>query len=321
VYHLAADDGWIVALGYHRPGTAQEKLTALSGAPGLLGWLADRVVAEIEPAGVISLKLEVPYGAATWRDAALAAGFTPLAPPLSAGPLPLDPGEVPAGFIRRIGGWRLPELAYYRQSTDFTCGPVAALTATHALARTPALSRAEELQFWREATSAPGCDGYGLAAALAARGVVPGVVVNTSSALQVEPEPAGWQRELREFTQQEFRRQAESAGVEFQLHDVHVDQVFAHVAAGRLVVLLIDEEVMHGEACPHWVVVHGFHDGVALVEDPWTDSDLGESWVDAHELAVTVSALEQMSGWGEPAYRSFLVIAPAHEGERLTTVS
>lgn len=305
VYRLLRDEDALVALGYHRPGTAQEKLTALSGDPGLLAELTDRVAEQLAEAGAVSLKLELPAEAEAWHRAAREAGFVPLRTPLA----PTAPGAteaVPAGFVRRLGGWTAAELPYYRQSTDFTCGPVAALTAASGLGLAPRLDRPAEVRFWREATSAPGCDGYGLAAVLAERGVVAELVVNTSEALQVEAEPSAWQRDLRTFLQDEFRARAQHSGVPIRLAEVSIAELFGLVASGRLVVLLIDEELMHAEPCPHWVVLHGVHDGIGLIEDPWTDADLGETWVDAHQLPVTADALAAMAGWN--GYRSVLVL-------------
>ncbi len=313
VYRLHRDDSELVALGYHRPGTAQEKLTALSGDPALLADLTERVAVQVAGVGAVSLKLELPAGAKTWHRAAGDAGFVPLRTPVAA-TAPGATDAVPAGFVRRLGGWSAAELPYYRQSTEFTCGPVAALTAANALGSTELLDRAAELQFWRESTSAPGCDGYGLAAALAARNVRARVVVNTTAALQVESVPAPWQVDLREFTQEEFRAELARLGVEVDIAEPRIADALAEVGRGRLALLLIDEAEMHGEPCPHWVVLHGGLPGVALVEDPWTDADLGESWVDAHQLPVRTDALERMSGWRD--YRS-IVVLPASAADRV----
>jgi hypothetical protein len=308
VHRVERDGSQLVALGYHRPGTAQEKLTAVAGSPQLLRELADRAADSLAASGGISLKLEVPAGADALATAAQDAGFRALARPRSAAPLPHDPDQLPLGFVRRIGGWAASELPYFRQTTEFTCGPVAALTAANALGLAPALDRTAEVQFWREATSAPGCDGYGLASALADRGVRADLVVNTTRALQIETEPAPWQRELREFVQAEFRTRAERAGVPIRLADPPVPALLDIAATAAMVVLLIDEKVMHAEPCPHWVVLHGVHQGIGLIEDPWTDDDLGETWVDAHELPVTADALSAMAGWN--GYRSALVLVP-----------
>ncbi len=266
VYRLQRQDATLVALGYHRPGTAQEKLTAVSGDAELLAELADRVGEQLAAAGAVSLKLELPADARAWHRAARDAGLVQLDAPVAAAP-PASPDAIPAGFVRRLGGWSAAELPYYRQSTEFTCGPVAALTAASALGLAPTLDRSAELQFWRESTSAPGCDGYGLATALAARGVRARVVVNTTSALQVESAPAPWQVDLREFTQQGFRAELERLGIEVDIAEPSIGEALAQVERGRLALLLIDEAEMHGEACPHWVVLHGALPRIRLVNN------------------------------------------------------
>lgn len=311
IYRLDDGDRWIVALGLHRPGTAQEKLTAWAGDPTLLAALADRVAEQVASWGAISLKLEVPSSAIDWLTAATEAGFASFRSPLSSGPATVDAASAPRGFVRRLGGWTAPELAYYRQTTDITCGPVASATAAHATGWAEELVRGEELQLWREATTFPGCGPYGLATGLASRGIPATVVVNTTAAMQLEETPAAWLAEMREYVNTEFRLQAEAAGVVLEHREFDVDEIFARVAAGQVVVLLIDQLLMHAEACAHWVTVHAAHGDVALVEDPWTDHDLGESWVDAHELAVTRDALATMASWGTPVYQSMLVLEPA----------
>jgi hypothetical protein len=83
------------------------------------------------------------------------------------------------------------------------------------------------------------------------------------------------------------------------------------VLAGQAVVLLVDELEMHGEACPHWVAVTGFEDGVFLIEDPWTDEEFGESWVDSHALAVRPESLERLAHTGAPAFQALLAVQAA----------
>lgn len=314
VYQLTDGDRHVAALGLHRPGTAQEKLTAWSGDPALLAPLTEHVAEEIQAWGAISLKLEITAADETWSAAALAAGFVVLQRPLSSGPATADPSQAPRGFIRRLGDWTAPEVAYYRQTTDITCGPVASAIAAHARGWAGELERPEELQLWREATTFPGCGPYGLATALAARRIPTTVVVNTTAAMQLEEAPAPWLAEMREYVNTGFRLQAEAAGVTIEHRDFDVDEIFHRVAGGEAVVVLIDQLLMHAEACAHWVTVHGVHGDVALIEDPWTDHDFGESWVDAHELAVTREALATMSSWGTPVYRSILALSPADAG-------
>ncbi len=303
--HRLERDGQVVwALGIHRPHTAQEKLFAWSGDPALLGELTRLVADQVRAAEGIGVKVEVP--AAPWAAAAVAAGLTRLAAPVSPGPPPVDPVLVPEGFVVRLGGWSRPEVSYFRQTTDFTCGPVASLMGLQAVGRRGVPDRAEELRLWRDATSMPACDVDGLTAALADRGVVTEAVVSQTTPLEIEPHPAEWLRDLREVVHRDFWDRSVAAGVRLEVGEVSAARVLAEVGAGRVVVLLIDELAMHGEACAHWVLVHGEAGGVALVEDPWTDADLGESWVDAHELPVTPDGLDAMIGWGD--HRAMIVL-------------
>ncbi len=55
--------------------------------------------------------------------------------------------------------------------------------------------------------------------------------------------------------------------------------------AGRIVLLLVDEKLFHGETCPHWIVVHGIVDELFLIHDPWTEVMAGETWLDGYDLA------------------------------------
>ncbi|HAM44829.1 MAG TPA: hypothetical protein DCM67_07430 [Propionibacteriaceae bacterium] len=306
VYQLTEGDRELIALGYHRAGTAQQKLTELTGAVELFGELAEHAAEELAVEGGISLKVELPADATAWAEAVSAAGFVALAAPVSAAAPPVSADVVPLGFVRRLGDWDVPELPYFRQTTDFTCGPVSALTATNALGLTPALDPASEMELWRRATIVPACDAYGLAIGLADQGVASTVIVNTAEPLQLEEKPEAWRQDLSERTQAEFKARAEELGIPVLNADPGIAELLALVADGAIVLLLIDQLLMHADACAHWVTLHGVVGNIGFIEDPWTDSELGETWVDAHQQPVHAEALAKMSGWGE--YRSAVVL-------------
>lgn len=305
LYRVRRDGDELVALGYHRPGTRQHKLTELTGDAELLGELLAAVVDTV--GGVLSVKLEFPGAVSqSWREALDRVGFEPLRAPVQAGGLPTT-AATPVGFVYRVGGWRSAELPYYRQTTEFSCGPVAVGTALSAQQGSVPLDRAGEIGLWREATSMPACDVHGLVVALAGRGTLPVAAVVSSAEPLFCESGAAWEIDLRRFAQAEFRAAAAAQGLPVEYRWFEVSEVVELVRAGRIVVLLIDELLMHGEVCPHWVVVHGNVDGALLVEDPWTDAEFGESWVDAHELVVDHAALDRMAAWGDPPVRSMLV--------------
>ncbi|MDR3107980.1 MAG: peptidase C39 family protein [Bifidobacteriaceae bacterium] len=350
VYGLRSADGQAVAVGIHRPGTAQETLGLVTGStelyPALLEFARERAFA----AGALSLKLAAPptsggqagdrptdtagdgrasarrtdgigqnSGQSDGRDAGLAVvpvspleaaavgtGFAPLRAPLMGAASAAGGEPLPTGLVARA--WPTPalELGYCHQTTLVTCGPIALLMALEAHGLVARPDRAQEIGLWREATTMPACDPYGLALAAARLGASPRVVTSTDQTMFNEDGAEPWQLELRGFVQDDFRRRATATAIPVSVRDFGVDAVREEVAAGRIVVLLIDELAMHGVPTPHWIVVHGLVGEAFAVEDPWFDDELGETWIDAHELIIPAPDLDQMARWGAPPYRAML---------------
>ncbi|MDR1634889.1 MAG: peptidase C39 family protein [Bifidobacteriaceae bacterium] len=253
-------------LGYHRPRTAQEKLTAFGGSAEWRDGLIEFADAEARRRGAVSVKTQFE-------------GALPPRPP-----------------------------SYYRQSTEFTCGPAALMTGLARIGLAGAPDQAEELQLWREATTILATDPYGLALAAVRRGATAEVVASAESTLARTNPLAVVDRGAGEFFEQVYRAQARAAGIPGEVRGFDVAEVASRVQAGQVVILLVDELEMHGEACPHWVAVTGFEAGVAFVEDPWTDSDYGETWIDAHELAVREEDLAALMWTGDPPVQAFIAL-------------
>ena len=78
------------------------------------------------------------------------------------------------------------------------------------------------------------------------------------------------------------------------------------VDAGERALLLIDEEPMHGETGPHWILAHARVGDTVVVEDPWVGVDAGETWVDTHELPIRPEDLDRLVRWSDDAYRGVI---------------
>ncbi len=315
----AGSDGRAIGLAHlaSRPATAQAKLDLLwapDDAP-----LRDLLLAEAErqaaAEGAVLLKLQ----------GGPALGLSPLELRQAGyAPLPPSPQERHAGagvgYCKALSGnaapWAAPP-AYYSQTTAFTCGPVCLGMALAGFGLTPPLSRAEEIQIWREATTvhAPagpgGCDPFGLALAAARRGLAPRIFSSSFEAILQNRAKTEEQRDLIRFVQAGFRREAEALGLATENRAFALEELLAEVADGALVILLIDEVHMHAEGAPHWILLHGFCGDAVLASDPWIDDHLGESWVDASALAIPRSALDAMAWYGDPAYRCAVVLRPS----------
>ena len=306
VYLVTDDNRTAFGLGFHRAHTAQEKLTRLSGDPDLIGRLLDQARRHAQRAGAVVVKAELDPHDTDAITAAIEHGFVRLRPPNQPGPVPAGWDATPAGVIHP--GQHLPaqELSYYRQTTDITCGSVALLTALHGLGLHPSPTRSDELQAWRASTLIPDADAHGLALVAQHHGAGTTVVANRTGPLTLDPTLSGWELELRQDLHDHLAEQARQVA-KIEIRTFGIDSVLSAVAAGGIVVLLINQQAMNAVPCPHWVTVHGCLGDTLLIDDPWTDAELGESWVDAHHLPIHAADLHAMAVWDQ--YRAMIAMS------------
>lgn len=314
-----------VALGVHRPLTSYEKLAGVWLADGHADRareLIDRTIAHAAAGGAVAVKLDVDPRSVSPLAAVVAAaddlGLTAVTRPVLGAAYPAEGTESPDGRAWWLDGYRPPRhVPYYRQSTEFTCGPVAVGMALAAGGDHRWQTREAELTLWREANTLLGCDPFGLAVAAARRDARPAVRVSVDGPILLESARGDWDRDTREFIQRRFRAEAAQLDLDTRLGDYPLSEVVEHVASGGLAVVLIDEYPMHAEHCPHWIVVHHVAgadaDGAAVVvvNDPWTDDHLGETWLDAADLPLPVTTLQRLAAWGDPSYSAVLLFAGA----------
>lgn len=306
-----------------RPGTASPTLTGVwldDPAAPAAGPALDALLAEVEAAawavgGVLVRAVVDPSEAVpgSHLPEALAEGltrrgWTRLPEPAVASPFPHEPAAVPAGWVLGREGVPVPTAVSMRQTTDYTCGPVATSLGLTALGLAPAPTRSSELAMWREATLGGACDPYGLALAAVTRGAATTVVMDTREAILHEHLQAEHARDTNAFLQHEYAERARAAGAAVEIRPVDVAELLDVVAGGRVALVLIDQSPMHADADPHWVLAYGRIGDVLLVDDPWTDEHLGETWVDGAALAVPLPLLDALAGYGSPRYRAIVVL-------------
>ncbi|RLQ83816.1 hypothetical protein D9C83_02915 [Salinibacterium amurskyense] len=316
VWMLDSPTGNAAALTSGRPNTRYTKLVDLwadsdAAAQSLLGEL----IAASAERGEAALKWQLPLDAELPAFAA-DLGFTELRTPISSA----DGTQGVRGFVLWHGGWPHEQLRYYGQTTLFTCGAVAAMTALSHLGLEPFAdtededARERELAFWRSATNFPACEPLGLAVA------VHDVIAQSASAISLElhldtTEPTlletyeGEERAFREQLQEQSRAEAASRGIQQHTAPLSIQQITERVAGGELAILLIEEEPMHDASTPHWVVAHSVKGDTVLLNDPWITAEQGETWVDSHDLPVSIAVLDRMVAFGDPTYRGVIFVA------------
>lgn len=290
----------------YRPGTLTRKFSYVTGesSAAVEALIAARTEACLA-ASCVSVKWEDPE--ATYAESAERLGFTQLPSPKDSGPGTAAPQ---AAWVRYAQPWEFAPTPYYRQTTDFSCGPVSLLMAQAHWLGAASMTRDRERAIWRQATRFAGCGVRALSLQVDPAAFDLEVFDTEYLAPQVTPmEP----RDARAFANEEDNLRAAEAGVAITERVIAVSEIAAAVEHGARVLVLIDEFRFHGDPMPHWVVAHAHRDGVVLLNDPWVDHDSGESWVDAVDVPVSLAELDEMAWWGDPQYRSALVLSRAEE--------
>lgn len=288
----------------------------LSGAPG----------SEEHPAP-IAVHFEEHLAVAPLSDAqreALArAGFAPADTPVPSVP---STRREHADGVAAWSFWHVPApergAPYYGQTTDVTCGAVAALTALEQRglgefrADDAAENRAAEIGFWRRATNLPACEPVGLAVETAKLGAASGTLAGQPRIYLSTPDPVfieefseqPWEQELRIDLQLESLRQAEALGLPLERRWLEIDEIVDAVRAGDQVLLLIDLTELIADPTPHWVLATEVVGDALLIADPWVQAPNGESWVDTFALPLPFATIDRVTRWGDPAFRGAIVL-------------
>lgn len=243
-------------------------------------------------------------------------GFRPLAQPHHSGA-----GTEPQilGWVRDLVEWPRAEHPYYRQTTEFTCGGAAALLALDAvgaglLGPDRRANRLAELDVWRTATNMPACDPYALATAvtrLAARHGARTVEVylDTEDPVLLEHLDDADEIALRADLQELAAVDLDALGVQRHRSRLTMIDLARAVGDGAIALLLIDLTSLIDDPTPHWVTALSAHGDLVLIDDPWVETSIGESWVITHELVVRAEELESIVTWGS-GYRGVILLKP-----------
>lgn len=247
-------------------------------------------------------------------------GFERAVQPVPSAPStrPGDPTETAAWTWWRTT--RPTRLApYYGQTTDVTCGAVAALMGLElhghrAFDTSVETNRATEIGFWRQATNLPACEPIGLAVALAESaeslvGPLPRVVLSAEGPVLLEDfQPGHWEHALRVDLQLESLRQAKAGDIPIERRWMDIAELVELIHGGAEALLLIDLTDLIDDPTPHWVLATDVVDGVLIISDPWIQAANGETWVDTYALPLPFSSVDRVTRWGQPAYRGVIIL-------------
>ena len=221
-----------------------------------------------------------------------------------------------------------PDIArvpYYRQTTEFTCGPAAIMMAMGALDPAVSLDRRLEFRLWREATTIfmtsghGGCGPFGMALAAHHRGFGVKLWVNDRDALFLDSVRSEEKKEVIRLVHEDFSEEIEQAGIEVEYRAVTLEELKAEFEAGAIPVVLISSWRIYGERFPHWVVVTGFDERFVYVHDPYVDVEKDKNQLDSMSMPIRHEEFTGMARYGRSAQRAAMVIRPRGSADNSNT--
>lgn len=214
--------------------------------------------------------------------------------------------------IRQIGDHAPRHVPFYRQTTEFTCGPSCLLMAMGALEPERQLERREELRLWREATTIymtaghGGCSPQGLALSAWRRGFRVQLQLSEDGPLFLDGVRSEEKRDVMRLVHDDFTTELAQSDVE-QLLVNQLDIDSALEAGGQPLVLISSYRLTRSKA-PHWVVVTDCDEDFVYLHDPDVDHSQHREPLDCQHIPVSHGEFEQMSRFGRSKLRAAVVL-------------
>jgi ribosomal protein S18 acetylase RimI-like enzyme len=205
---------------------------------------------------------------------------------------------------------------YYRQTTEFTCGPAALMMAMRDIDINYAISRREELQIWREATTIfmttghGGCSPQGLALAALRRGFAARLYINRSGTPFIDSVRSDAKRQVIEVVHQDFSEQLQNYPDSLEINPLGPGQFRKILDRHNHIIALISTWALNRNRAPHWVYVSKSDQHFVYISDPDTNDSRWQSKTDFMHVPISINAFINMASFGRHRLRCLLAIHP-----------
>ncbi|WP_100644417.1 GNAT family N-acetyltransferase/peptidase C39 family protein [Alteromonas facilis] len=323
VFLVAEADGQLMGYGLVllRKGTQLARLYSIAISQRSRGaGLGARLLQELEVAAMQAGRLFMRLEVAENNDAAIAlykrAGYEPFGVYAEYYANNIDAIRMQKPIKQLAVQPLLPCYPWYRQTTEFTCGPSALMMAMHSIDDTIPLSQALELALWREATSIymtsghGGCHPYGLALSAYRRNFMVDVYVSYAHGLFVDGVRSTEKKHIMTVVEDTFID--EMADTQIHLHETTptLDDIKDFLSKGRAVVGLISTYHLSNSKTPHWVCITQVDDSCFYLHDPDVETE-STNPLEYQHIPICNQDFLKMSGYGKQKLRAFIVIHQA----------
>jgi ribosomal protein S18 acetylase RimI-like enzyme len=210
---------------------------------------------------------------------------------------------------------RPPHKPYYQQTTDFTCGPAALMMALKTLQPDYPMSRHEELQIWREATTIfmtsghGGCSPHGLALSAWHRGFDVTLYTNQEAAPFLDGVRDEHKKAVIQFVHDDFMAQIRETNIQLKIRALETDELDRILQNGLPIIALISTWRLNRNKAPHWVYVADSDDQYVYINDSDVDDDPHTSQTDFMQVPIDRQLFRNMARFGQKRLRCLLVIS------------
>ena len=321
---VAVIEGTIVgyALVLYRTGTSLARLYSIAVLPDMQGkGIAKQLIEAIEEASRNKLcaimRLEVNVNNAPAINLYHKLGYRAIGEIESY----YDDGSDALRMEKRIytGSLKKEIIApYYEQTTDFTCGPSALMMAMQTLDPKYEMTRQEELQIWREATTIfmtsghGGCSPYGLALSAWQRGYRVDLYINQPGAPFVDGVRDPDKKAVIKLVHEDFLERLRDTGITLQIQDISPEHLQAILRSGKAIIALISTWRLNRNKAPHWVFVAGADEQFVYINDPDILDNAWQSETDYIRVPISISEFINMACFGRRRLRCLLILDKNH---------
>jgi ribosomal protein S18 acetylase RimI-like enzyme len=207
---------------------------------------------------------------------------------------------------------------YYQQTTEFTCGAACLLMAMAAIDTNRSMTRGEEIQLWREATTVfmtaghGGCSPQGLALAAWRRGFDVRLEVSRSGSLFLDGVRNPEKKAIMKLVEEGFTQALDGTQVE-QILASTLDVRCALDAGFKPIVLISNYRFTRLKA-PHWVLITGCDEDFVYLHDPDVDHSRHKRSLDCQHLPVSHAEFLRMTVFGGQRVRAAVLLRARSSG-------
>lgn len=205
---------------------------------------------------------------------------------------------------------------YYQQTTEFTCGPASLMMAMQTLDANYEMTRHEELQIWREATTIfmtsghGGCSPHGLALSAWRRGFKVKLYINTEQTPFEDGLRSEEKKHIIRLVHEEFLSQIAQTDIELKVQQLNDEDMDNLLESEYPVLALISTWRFNRNKAPHWVYVADSDDKCFYINDPDSDDEAYLTQTDFEQVPVDRQSFNAMARFGQKKLRALLIILP-----------